>query len=86
MKNTNRTIAILAAVIGIAIFLLSQPTDYLNRLPAEAQEYILDEEFPQSIIIPLNELSQEEFNKLVKDLNTTQRLDKQNLIIEAINK
>jgi len=86
MKNTNRTIAILAAVIGIAIFLLSQPTDYINQLPTDAKEYILNEEFPQAIIIPLNELSQEEFNKLVKDLNTTQRLDKQNLIIEAINK
>jgi len=86
MKNTNRTLAILAAVIGIAIFLLSQPTDYINQLPTDAKEYILNEEFPQSIIIPLNELSQDEFNKLVKDLNTTQRLDKQNLIIESINK
>ena len=86
MKNTSRVLAILAAVIGIAIIFLSQPTDYFNRLPAGAQEYILNEEFPQAIIIPLNELSHAEFNKLVKDLNTTQRLDKQNLIIEAINK
>ena len=89
MKNTNRTLAVIAIILGFSIYLLltaAAQTDYLNRLPTDAQEYILNEEFPQAIIIPLNELSQEEFNKLVKDLNTTQRLDKQNLIIEAINK
>lgn len=60
--------------------------DYLQRLPAGARDYILSEEFPQSLIIPLNKLSQKEFNQLVNDLNTSQRIDKQNIIIEAIIK
>lgn len=89
MKQNTITLAfylvLLTMVLGMA-YLFEAQTEYIYQLPAEAREYILNEEHPQSLIIPLNELSQQEFNKLVSDLNTTTRLDKQNIIIESINK